>query len=358
MIKKKVLIIGNSDYLISIERILKRKKINYYFVGKNKPSFKLKKNNYIRLNYKNKKKLLIIAKKKKITNIIPDCNDTAYLTASYLANKLNIQGYEPYKISRLLLNKKLFYEFCLKNKIKIPHFQYCKKKLLIIKKISFPILIKPAQSYSGIGIIKINNKKEIDKISNKKKLLFVEFIKGQLYSHSCVVIKNKIINSYFVKEYCLNYPYTVDFSKIVSANPTNLQKKIINEINKIIKLLNIQSGLIHTQYIVKKNRFYLIEITRRLPGDFYSELIKKSYNNNDYLKNYINNFLSEKYSFNLNKFNKSLRKNFFSNEKKEFKKILNPYKIISKKKFYLKKNNTLKFDLSNKKEFILIAKYK
>jgi hypothetical protein len=131
LITKKVLIIGNSDYLISIERILKRKKIDYYLVGKSKPGFKLRINNYIRCNYKNKKKLLIISKKKKITNIIPDCNDTSYLTASYLANKLNIQGYEPYKISRLLLNKRLFYEFCLRNKIRIPHFQYCKKKLLI-----------------------------------------------------------------------------------------------------------------------------------------------------------------------------------------------------------------------------------
>ena len=134
MIKKAVLIIGNSDYLISIEKILKKKKIIYYFVGKDKPSFTSIKKNYIKFNYKYKKKLLAIAKKKKITHIIPDCNDVAYLTASYLANNLNIEGYEPLKISKLLLNKKLFYEFCSKNKIKIPKFYYCKKKITIKKK--------------------------------------------------------------------------------------------------------------------------------------------------------------------------------------------------------------------------------
>ena len=179
-----------------------------------------------------------------------------------------------------------------------------------------------------------------------------------MYSHSCIVIKNKIKNSYFVKEYCLNYPYTVDFSKIISPNPTKLQKKIINAINKIIKLLKIQSGLIHTQYIVKKKKYYLIEITRRLPGDFYSELIKKSYNNNNYLNNYINNFLQEKYFLNFNKFSKSLRKNFFLNENKKFKEIIDHYKIYNKKKFFVHKNNILKFDYNNKKKFILIAKYK
>ena len=143
MNRKKVLIIGNSDYLISIERILIKKKINYYFVGKEKPSFNLKNNNYIKFDYKDKKKLLAIAKKKNITNIIPDCNDTAYLTASYVANNLNIQGYEPHKTSKLLLNKRLFYEFCLKNKIRIPKFYYSKNILLLKKKINFPVLVKP-----------------------------------------------------------------------------------------------------------------------------------------------------------------------------------------------------------------------
>ena len=108
----------------------------------------------------------------------------------------------------------------------------------------------------------------------------------------------------------------------------------------------------------KKKKSYLIEITRRLPGDFYSELIKKSYNNNNYLNNYINNFLQEKYFLNFNKFSKSLRKNFFLNENKKFKEIIDHYKIYNKKKFFVHKNNILKFDYNNKKKFILIAKYK
>jgi len=356
LIKKKILIVGVSDYLLPIIKILKKKKIEYYQVGNYQINY-LKNKKIFKFDYSKKKKILVFAKKIKATHIIPDCNDTAYLAASYIANKLNMPGYEPFKISNLLLNKRLFYFFCLKNKIKIPKFYYCKKKQLLKKNIKFPILIKPEESYSGIGIIKITKKKILKKINYKNKLLFSEFIKGKLYSHSCFVNKNKIINSYFVKEYCLNYPYTVDFSKTERRGNNKSQEKVIKVVSKLIKLLKIQSGLVHTQYIVNKNNIYLIEVTRRLPGDFYNELIKLSYGNNNYLNNYINNFVELKFSTKKDKFHKSLRKNYFINEKIELKKILRNYKIFNEKKIKLKNNILINFDINNKKKYVLVARY-
>lgn len=354
---KKILIVGVSDYLNPIINILKKKKLRFYLVGlnNNKSEFNKK---IIKINYFDKEKILKIAKEIGITHIIPDCNDISYLTASYIANKLKIQGYEQLRISKLLLNKRLFYFFCLKNKIKIPKFYYCKKKQLLKKNIKFPVLIKPEESYSGIGIIKIDKKKILKKINYKNKLLFSEFIRGKLYSHSCFVNKNTIVNSYFVKEYCLNYPYTVDFSKVERRGNNKSQEKVIKVVSKLIKLLQIQSGLVHTQYIVNKNNIYLIEVTRRLPGDFYNELIKLSYGNNNYINNYVNNFISEKFSLEKNNFQKSLRKNFFNEEKSKLKKILNNYKIFDEKKIFLKNNTNLSIDFSNKKKYVFIAKYK
>jgi predicted ATP-grasp superfamily ATP-dependent carboligase len=221
-----------------------------------------------------------------------------------------------------------------------------------------PILIKPKESYSGIGIVKITNKKKLKNIKHKNKLLFSEFIKGKHYSHSCFVNNSKIVSSYFVKEYCLNYPYAVDFSKTVHCKNNISQKKIINAVNKLIKLLKIQSGLIHTQYIVNKNKTYLLEVTRRLPGDFYNELIKLSFGNNNYLNNYINNFTELKFLIKKDKFQKSLRKNYFINERVQLKKVIRNYKIFNKKKIKLKNNTMLSYDFNNKKKHILVAKYR
>ena len=354
---KKVLIVGTSDYLFPVIKILKKKKIDYYQIGDNQSIF-YKNKKHLKFDYSKKKKVLTFAKKIKATHVIPDCNDTAYLTASYVANKLSLPGYEPFKISNLLLNKKLFYSFCNNNNLPIPKFYFCKKNTLLNKIVKFPILIKPEKSYSGIGIIKINNKNELKKISNKKKFIFSEFKAGKLYSHSCFVNNNEIKYSYFVREFCLNYPYTVDFSKTEKLQPSRLQKNLISKINKIIKLLNIKSGLIHTQFIVNKNKFYLIETTRRLPGDFFGDLIKLSYHNNSYYLNYINNFISENFHYLQKvKFTKSLRKNYFEVESKKFSKILTNYKISKIKKIYLLNNNLLKFDLNNKKKYIFLANY-
>jgi hypothetical protein len=355
LIKRKVLIIGVSDYLLPIIKILKKKKIVYLQVGRTLSNCK----KIFKFDYSKKNKILIFAKKIKATHIIPDGNDTAYLTASYVANKLGMPGYEPFKISDLLLNKKLFYNFCYNNNLPIPKFFLIKKNLLLNSRVKFPILLKPENSYSGIGIVRINNKSDIKKINSKNKILFTEFKKGRLYSHSCFIKKNEIVRSYFVKEFCINYPYAVDFSKTEKGEPNNLQKKLIIKIKKIIKLLNIKSGLIHTQFIVNKNQFYLIEITRRIPGDFYGDLIRCSYSNNDYYVNYVNNFISENYHFSKKiKFTKSIRKNFFETEKKKFSEVLKKYKILKKKKIYLYNNNLLKFDLNNKKKYILVAKYR
>lgn len=358
MIKKKVLIIGVSDYLLPVIKILKKKKIEYYQVGAYQSNYR-KSKKIFKFDYSKKKNILFFAKKIKATHIIPDCNDTAYLTASYIANKLNMPGYEPLKISNLLLNKKLFYNFCNKNNLSIPKFYFCKKNTLLNSVVKFPILKKPQNSYSGIGIIKINDKNDLKKINNKTKFLYSEFKKGKLYSHSCFIDNNEIQNSYFVREFCINYPYAVDFSKTEKLKPSRLQKRLITEINKIIKLLNIKSGLVHTQFIVNKSKFYLIEVTRRLPGDFYGDLIKLSYRNNDYYLNFVNNFISENLYFSKKiKFIKCIRKNFFKNESKNFNKILKNYKISKIKKIYLFNNNLLKFDLNNKKRYILLATYK
>jgi hypothetical protein len=79
--------------------------------------------------------------------------------------------------------------------------------------------------------------------------------------------------------------------------------------------------------------------------------------NNNYLNNYINNFVELKFSTKKDKFHKSLRKNYFINEKIKLKKILRNYKIFNEKKIKLKNNILINFDINNKKKYVLVAKY-
>ncbi len=350
--KKKILITGYSDYLKPIIKILVNKKINYVKIGIKKSSIKKK----FDFDYSNKEKTLNFAKKNKITHIIPDANDVSYLTSSYVANKLKLPGYEQYKTSNLLLNKKLFYIFCKKKKIPIANFFFCTKKELLKKKPKLPFLIKPQKSYSGIGIAKIKKYSDLDNFKDKK-YLFTAFRKGQLYSCSCFLDDGHIVKSYFVKEYCINYPYTVDFSKTTNSKNAKFKKKILNQINKLISALKIKSGLIHCQFIKDKDKNYIIEITRRLPGDFYGDLINYTNGNNNYYNYYINNFLKKKFLPKKDTFAKSFRKNCFAFENKRFKNILKNMNIKNIKIIKLKNNLKMKIDLNNLKKNILLGHY-
>ena len=55
-------------------------------------------------------------------------------------------------------------------------------------------------------------------------------------------------------------------------------------------------GLVHTQFIKNGESFWLIEVTRRCPGDLYSQLIELSTGFN-YAETYARPFVKQKFSF-------------------------------------------------------------
>ena len=57
---------------------------------------------------------------------------------------------------------------------------------------------------------------------------------------------------------------------------SDLEARIGREVKKVVDALEIKHGLIHTQFILSETDVYLIEVTRRCPGDLYAELIRFS----------------------------------------------------------------------------------
>jgi hypothetical protein len=57
-------------------------------------------------------------------------------------------------------------------------------------------------------------------------------------------------------------------------------------------LLGLKDGLLHTQFIVSEDKYWLIEVTRRCPGDLYSQLIEFS-TGSPYADWYLKPFLGE-----------------------------------------------------------------
>ena len=93
---------------------------------------------------------------------------------------------------------------------------------------------------------------------------------GQNYTVSAFIKNQKISKSFSDQEFSYKNKYTINNSVAPAGLKKKMLKAICNEINKIARLLNLVDGLLHTQLLVDKNKFFIIEMTRRLSGDFYS----------------------------------------------------------------------------------------
>ena len=259
-----------------------QKKGNVFVMG-NRPDDYLAKicRNYINQDYANIDEVLSFIEESKIDYLVPGGNDFSYNICSKI-NQItkNFFNIDTPKIDDIINDKEKFRKFGLKNNLHVP-------KLINEDNIlsSLPVIIKPVDAYSGHGItiINDNNKDKIEEAisiaksySIKQQCVIEEYIQGQLYSHSAFISNGKIIEDFIVKEFCSTNKYVVDISFVDNHFPKDVLALLREDIEKIAENLKLTDGLIHTQFIVDKHDFWLIEITRRCPGDLYSELIEFS----------------------------------------------------------------------------------
>jgi predicted ATP-grasp superfamily ATP-dependent carboligase len=273
---------------------------NVFLIGNNPDDYLAKISlNYFNIDYSDIKAVKLFIQKNNINYIIPGCNDFSYKICSILNEENKFFGIENYEINEILNNKDNFRKFAISENIPVPRL-YNKNNL------KYPLIIKPVDSYSGNGISIIENENDIKfkkaklfakKHSHTNKYLIEEFVTGQLYSHSAFISNRKIINDFFVEEYCIASKFAVDTSWVINNLNNTLKKAIRNSITDIANKLNLKDGLVHTQLIINYDKFWIIEITRRCPGDLYSKLIEFSTGfkySEEYLKPFLNKRLKQK----------------------------------------------------------------
>lgn len=255
--------------------------------------------NYINSDYTKHNLLLNAVDEYDIDYVIPGCNDHSYEACSMLND--HICNIDDYKTNHILMNKSKFRQFSHDNNISIPAV-FSQMDVLKINKPT-ELIVKPVDSFSGKGITKVistdkSSLEEAIKIargeSRKNEYLIEEFIEGQLYSHSAFIEDQSILQDFFVQEHGSVNPFVVDTSYVLNDFPKEIGKGIQKEIEKISTLLKLSDGLVHTQFIVNDGKFWLIEITRRCPGDLYSKLINLS-TGFDYSGNYAKKFIGQSY---------------------------------------------------------------
>ncbi len=180
------------------------------------------------------------------------------------------------------MNKIFSKEIFRKNKIKTPKYFTIKvndfkkkiKKIIISKKLKFPIVIKPINEGSSLGVEICKNKKKLMNSTNYllkkyKELILEEYIGGQ--EIQVAVINSKPLGAIELIPKRLFYDYKAKYTKKAKTEhvmPARLSKRHNKVVLKIAmkahNALNCR-GVTRSDFKFFKNNFYLLEINTQ-PG--------------------------------------------------------------------------------------------
>ena len=181
------------------------------------------------------------------------------------------------------MNKLISKNIFIKNKIKTPKFFSIKKseykknliqKIIKIRKINFPIVSKPINEGSSLGVVICKNKKDLLKktqslLNKYNELIFEEYVGGQ--EVQVAIINGKPIGAIELIPKRLFYDYKAKYTKKAKTEhvmPARLSKKKYNEVLQIAKktheVLNCR-GVTRSDFKYYNNCFYLLELNTQ-PG--------------------------------------------------------------------------------------------
>lgn len=174
---------------------------------------------------------------------------------------------------------------------KIPQvpFQNYQEKLII----PFPVIVKPANGGSSIGISIANNKKEYknaikNALKYDKKVIVEKYIKAR--ELECAILEDKKLIVSDIGEIITDnnfYDYDTKYIKneaktIISDIPINIKKQIQKYAKTVFKILDLKGlARIDFFYDTEYNKIYLNEINT-LPGFTKISMYPKLLNNFEY----------------------------------------------------------------------------
>jgi formate-dependent phosphoribosylglycinamide formyltransferase (GAR transformylase) len=253
--------------------------------------------NYVNLDYSDQHQLETFIAQHQFDYLVPGCNDLSYEMCTRV-NQGRYPGLDSLEVNLTLNNKARFRSFALHAGISVPQVVQAPEQSSTGK-----VIVKPVDSYSGRGmkvldvtsVEAVNSAMEEARVcSRTSAAIMEEFVAGQLMSHSAFLRNKEVVADFVVREDCTAHPFTVDSSHVIHDHDQdqNMKKALRKDAQMMADLLGLKDGLLHTQFIVSEDKYWLIEVTRRCPGDLYSQLIEFS-TGSPYADWYVKPFLGE-----------------------------------------------------------------
>ncbi len=307
---KKILLLGGSRYLKPVIKAIRD--LGYYSITcdylPDNYAHKYS-DEYHNVSIIDKDAVLELAKKLKIDGIMSFACDPGVVTAAYVAEKLGLPFQGSYESTSILQDKGLFRKFLLENGFNSPHAKSYDNEEDVLKDIDYftwPVIVKPVDSAGSKGVTKVENLSELssaikEAISESHNGYFIveDFLtfKGHHSSTDAFTVNGELkycaySDQLFDKE--ANNPYTPTQIIFPSSMEEEHQEYLTKEIQRLMKLLNMKTGIYNIESCVGTNgKPYIMEVSPRGGGCKIAE-IQKLATGIDLITAEVKNALGEK----------------------------------------------------------------
>ena len=248
---------------------------------------------YCNISVMDKGAVLDCAQKLDIDGIMSFACDPGVVTAAYVAEKMELPFQCSYQSAVILQDKGLFRKFLTENEFNVPHAKYYTDENEPFGDISFftwPVIVKPTDSAGSKGVTKVDTPDELKAaiqtaVANSHSGAFIieDFLTFEGYHSSTdpFTVNGELRFATYSDQLFdpeADNPYTP--AKIIwpSSMREEHQRELTSEIQRLMTLLNMKTGIYNIETCVANNgKPYIMEVSPRGGGCKIAELQRMAY---------------------------------------------------------------------------------
>ena len=244
---------------------------------------------YCNVSIIDKEAVLKAAQQLEIDGILSHAVDPGVVSAAYVAEQMGLPFQCSYKAACILQDKSLFRKFLAENGFNCPHakgYNNAEDALKDVDYFEWPVIVKPVDSAGSKGVTKVETPKDLAQAieialasSISKNFIIEDFLEKEGFSAGAesFVVDGKLVYNGFYDQYFndeASNPYTPSAEVWPSIMKQGYQEEIKSELQRLITLLGITTGLFNVECRVCKNgKAYLMEVSPRAGGNRLAEML-------------------------------------------------------------------------------------
>ncbi len=289
--KKKLLLLGGANYLLPVIREAKALGIHTitcdYLPDNTAHRYS---DEFWNISILDRDAVLAAARENRVDGVMSFACDPGVVTAAYVAEEMGLPSPGSYASTRILQDKGLFRAFLQENGFTVPWSRRCtsaQEALADAAGYDYPIIVKPVDSAGSKGVRRVDSPDELPaaiayalSFSHCASFIMEKFILQRGYSSDtdCFVIGGKLAYCSFDEQRFdrkAENPYTPAAYAWPSSMPGEIQKELRSELQRLMTLLKIDTGLFNIETRQGTDgRAYIMECSPRGGGNRLSEVLE------------------------------------------------------------------------------------